>query len=92
MFVISGKGQDKGLRTPTNDGLIILELTELVPGILNQMGPESLETLRKFAAAYQQNGSGHSSTTAHGQPGHVHGPSCDDDVPDLVENFDEIVD
>ncbi len=29
------------------------ELTELVPGILNQLGPDSLASLRKLAESYQ---------------------------------------
>jgi len=28
-------------------------LTELVPGILNQLGPDSLASLRKLAESYQ---------------------------------------
>lgn len=39
-FAVYGQGQDK-------------ELTELVPGILNQLGPESLANLRKLAESYQ---------------------------------------
>ena len=39
-FAIYGVGEDK-------------ELTELVPGILNQLGPDSLASLRKLAESYQ---------------------------------------
>ncbi|KAK4690630.1 nascent polypeptide-associated complex subunit beta, partial [Lecanoromycetidae sp. Uapishka_2] len=39
-FAIYGAGEDK-------------ELTELVPGILNQLGPDSLASLRKLAESYQ---------------------------------------
>jgi len=39
-FAIYGNGEDK-------------ELTELVPGILNQLGPDSLASLRKLAESYQ---------------------------------------
>lgn len=62
------------------------ELTELVPGILNQLGPDSLASLRKLAESYQTI-----------QPGQQKPPNAggvpeddddDDDVPDLVENFD----
>lgn len=58
------------------------ELTELVPGILNQLGPDSLASLRKLAESYQaiQQGQQRPST------GTVE--EDDDDVPDLVENFD----
>ena len=67
-FAIYGAGQVK-------------ELTELVPGILNQLGPDSLASLRKLAESYQAI-----------QQGRQGGPGApdddDDDVPDLVENFD----
>ena len=39
-FAVYGTGQVK-------------ELTELVPGILNQLGPDSLASLRKLAESYQ---------------------------------------
>ena len=67
----------------------VKELTELVPGILNQLGPDSLASLRKLAESYQAIQQGQQ------RPG---GPNAgakggeededDDDVPDLVENFD----
>jgi len=62
----------------------VKELTELVPGILNQLGPDSLASLRKLAESYQAI-----------QQGQQRPPNAgaaeeddDDDVPDLVENFD----
>jgi len=60
----------------------VKELTELVPGILNQLGPDSLASLRKLAESYQaiQQGQQRTSTGA--------AEDDDDDVPDLVENFD----
>lgn len=64
-FAIYGAGQVK-------------ELTELVPGILNQLGPDSLASLRKLAESYQ---------SVQGQQ-QVGTGDDDDDVPDLVENFD----
>ncbi|BFZ64212.1 Nascent polypeptide-associated complex subunit beta [Saitoella coloradoensis] len=67
-FAIYGKGEDK-------------ELTELVPGILNQLGPDSLASLRKLAESYQQMNAAAAAAGAEGE----------DDVPDLVENFDEQV-
>ncbi|KZV82853.1 NAC-domain-containing protein [Exidia glandulosa HHB12029] len=70
-FAIYGAGQDK-------------ELTELVPGILNQLGPDSLASLRKLAESYQ------SIQTQQGRPGGapVDDDDDDDDVPDLVETFE----
>ena len=63
----------------------VKELTELVPGILNQLGPDSLASLRKLAESYQaiQQGQQRSAAAAAG------GDADDsDDVPDLVENFE----
>ncbi|KAG6335442.1 hypothetical protein ID866_3641 [Astraeus odoratus] len=60
----------------------VKELTELVPGILNQLGPDSLASLRKLAESYQ---------AIQGQqraPATGAADDDDDDVPDLVENFD----
>ncbi|KAJ7266886.1 NAC domain-containing protein [Mycena haematopus] len=65
----------------------VKELTELVPGILNQLGPDSLASLRKLAESYQ-------AIQGQGQQGQRVGAGGaaeeedDDDVPDLVENFD----
>merc|ERR1711931_312585 len=52
------------------------QLTEMLPGILNQLGAEGLTNLRKMAERMP--------TT------HMDTENMDmDDVPDLVENFDE---
>ncbi|KAI9719489.1 MAG: Nascent polypeptide-associated complex subunit beta [Chrysothrix sp. TS-e1954] len=66
-FSLYGAGEDK-------------ELTELVPGILNQLGPDSLASLRKLAESYQslQKGKG-------GEDGKKKEEEGDDDIPDLVE-------
>ena len=68
----------------------VKELTELVPGILNQLGPDSLASLRKLAESYQaiqgQNRAGAGGAGAGAGAGE--GGEDDDDVPDLVENFD----
>jgi len=68
-FAVYGTGQVK-------------ELTELVPGILNQLGPDSLASLRKLAESYQAIQQNQKRTSA--------GEDDDDDVPDLVENFDAV--
>jgi len=65
-FVVHGQGQVK-------------ELTELVPGILNQLGPDSLASLRKLAESYQ-------AIQTQQKPSGA--DDDDDDVPDLVENFE----
>jgi len=70
-FAIYGNGEDK-------------ELTELVPGILNQLGPDSLASLRKLAESYQ------SMQKKEGEDGDKKDDD-DDDIPDLVagETFDD---
>ena len=69
-FAIYGNGEEK-------------ELTELVPGILNQLGPDSLASLRKLAESYQnlQKKEGKKED------------EDEDDIPDLVEgeNFESKV-
>lgn len=67
-FAVYGNGVDK-------------ELTELVPGILNQLGPDSLASLRKLAESYQAMNAQHAAAAGASKD--------DDDVPDVVENFDE---
>ncbi|KAJ5241980.1 nascent polypeptide-associated complex subunit beta [Penicillium citrinum] len=66
-FALYGNGEEK-------------ELTELVPGILNQLGPDSLASLRKLAESYQN------MQKAQGEKK----DDDEDDIPDLVEgeNFE----
>merc|ERR1712093_77408 len=66
------------------------ELTELVPGILNQLGPDSLASLRKMAEQYNANAGrgGAGFGGAAGKEKEADDDDDDDDVPDLVENFD----
>jgi len=70
-FAIYGNGEDK-------------ELTELVPGILNQLGPDSLASLRKLAESYQS-----LQKSGEGEGGEKKDDD-DDEIPDLVEgqNFE----
>ncbi len=70
-FAVYGNGEDK-------------ELTELVPGILNQLGPDSLASLRKLAESYQ---------SLQKKEGGDENKEDDDDIPDLVagENFESKV-
>jgi nascent polypeptide-associated complex subunit beta len=67
-FAIYGHGEEK-------------ELTELVPGILNQLDADSLASLRHLAGSLQQTQG----------PGADKPDDNDDDIPDLVENLDEDV-
>ncbi|CZT51433.1 probable Nascent polypeptide-associated complex subunit beta [Rhynchosporium secalis] len=73
-FAIYGNGEDK-------------ELTELVPGILNQLGPDSLASLRKLAESYQ------SMQKQEGGEDKKDDDEDDDDIPDLVpgETFEDKV-
>jgi nascent polypeptide-associated complex subunit beta len=72
-FAIYGNGEDK-------------ELTELVPGILNQLGPDSLASLRKLAESYQ------AMQKKEAEAGEKKDDD-DDEIPDLVpgETFDSKV-
>ncbi|ESP05630.1 hypothetical protein LOTGIDRAFT_181421 [Lottia gigantea] len=54
------------------------QIADMLPGILNQLGAESLSSLKKLA-----------STVAGDTKGTSGDVDDDDDVPDLIENFDE---
>lgn len=71
-IAITGHGEDK-------------ELPELVPGILNQLGPDSLASLRKLAESYQA--MAQKQQGAEGKDGETK-EADEEDVPDLVESFD----
>ncbi|XP_059133534.1 transcription factor BTF3-like isoform X1 [Peromyscus eremicus] len=59
------------------------QLTEMLPSILNQLGADSLTSLRRLAEALPQQ-------SVDGKAPLVTGEDDDDDeVPDLVGNFDE---
>lgn len=64
-FAITGHGENK-------------QITEMLPGILSQLGPEGLNQLKRLA----------SSVANSGVTGKLVADE-DDEVPDLVENFDE---
>ncbi|KAG2466967.1 FCHO2 protein, partial [Polypterus senegalus] len=58
------------------------QLTEMLPSILNQLGADSLTSLRRLAEALPKQ-------SVDGKAPLAAGEEDDDDVPDLVENFDE---
>ncbi|EIM20131.1 NAC-domain-containing protein [Wallemia mellicola CBS 633.66] len=62
------------------------ELTELVPGILPQLGADSLANLRRLAEQYQQMTQQQQQAALNKAKEQDNG---DDDVPDLVENFED---
>ncbi|XP_046571718.1 transcription factor BTF3 homolog 4-like [Haliotis rubra] len=68
-FAITGHAENK-------------QIAEMLPGILNQLGAESLSSLKKLASTVA-NAAGEGGKTSTGEI------DDDDDVPDLVENFDE---
>merc|ERR1712121_533483 len=65
-FAITGQAENK-------------QLTEMLPGILNQLGTEGLSNLRRLAEQLPKSRIDPS----------LDDDGDDDDVPDLVENFDE---
>uniref|UniRef100_A0A0B7AKT1 Transcription factor BTF3 n=1 Tax=Arion vulgaris TaxID=1028688 RepID=A0A0B7AKT1_9EUPU len=67
-FAITGHAENK-------------QITEMLPGILNQLGTESLSSLKKLASTVAGVGDINKQSTAD--------VDDDDDVPELVENFDE---
>merc|ERR1719305_2265897 len=60
-YVIAGNAEEK-------------KLTDMLPGIITQLGPDNLTQLKNIASSLGQ-----------GKPS---GPGDDDDVPDITENFD----
>lgn len=56
--------------------LLSTELQELLPGILNQLGPNNVEQLKEIYQSFA------------GADGAVGGD--DDDVPELVDNFEAV--
>lgn len=69
-FAVSGHAENK-------------QITEMLPGILNQLGAESLSNLKKLATNVSAGGIGDNN------PVSAEIDEDDDEVPDLVENFDE---
>ncbi|KNC86666.1 hypothetical protein SARC_01203 [Sphaeroforma arctica JP610] len=65
-FAISGKAETK-------------QIQELLPGILQQMGPEALASINQMAQQMR----------AQQQAQAAAGGAQDDDVPDLVDSFDQ---
>merc|ERR1711924_52183 len=55
-------------------------LEELLPGIINQLGPDNLMNLKRIAEAHAAAGSG-TGPAAEGD---------DDDIPDVGENFEDV--
>ncbi|XP_069126096.1 transcription factor BTF3 homolog 4-like [Argopecten irradians] len=71
-FAITGQAENK-------------QIAEMLPGILNQLGAESLSSLKKLASSVTGSMSGGSGD----KPATEDIDNDDDEVPDLVGNFDE---
>ncbi|XP_022923905.1 nascent polypeptide-associated complex subunit beta-like [Cucurbita moschata] len=65
-WVVSGSPQTK-------------KLQDILPGIINQLGPDNLDNLRKLAEQFQKQAPGEAAAAA------ANAEDDDDDVPDLVE-------
>mmetsp|Transcript_1855 Transcript_1855/g.5936 ORF Transcript_1855/g.5936 Transcript_1855/m.5936 type:complete len:160 (+) Transcript_1855:79-558(+) len=66
-YVVTGHAETKGLE-------------ELLPGIINQLGPDNLMNLKRIAEGY-----------AAGAGAKAAAPSKDDeDIPDIGENFEDV--
>merc|ERR1712179_188576 len=61
------------------------DLEKMLPGILNQLGAESLTHLKRLASNVTGGGVGGAMEAANNME-----EEDDDEVPDLVENFDEV--
>ncbi|XP_055387074.1 transcription factor BTF3 homolog 4 [Condylostylus longicornis] len=70
-FAITGHGENK-------------TISEMLPGILTQLGPQDIAHLKKIASEFASK----SAASGFGNTGA--GSAADDDVPDLVENFEEV--
>jgi len=66
-------------------------VTEMLPGILNQLGTDGLNNLRRFAQGMNGGAPGAGVHESNNLGGSEDSDDDDDsdDVPDLVENFDE---
>merc|ERR1719195_1063353 len=67
-YVVAGHGENK-------------KLEELLPGIINQLGPDNLANLKRIAEGYAASGAGAGAEVKEGD---------DEDIPDIGENFEEV--
>ncbi|XP_055921253.1 transcription factor BTF3 homolog 4 [Eupeodes corollae] len=70
-FAITGHGENKSI-------------SEMLPGILTQLGPQDITQLKKIASEFAANKGAAAGSVAGGLS------AADDDVPDLVQNFEEV--
>lgn len=72
-FAITGHGENKSI-------------SEMLPGILTQLGPQDMTQLKKIASELANK----SGAVAGAAGAAAAANAGDDDVPDLVENFEEV--
>ena len=72
-FAITGHGENKSI-------------SEMLPGILTQLGPQDITQLKKIASEFANKGAAASAAAGAGSAA----AGADDDVPDLVQNFEEV--
>lgn len=66
------------------------QITEMLPGILNQLGADSLTHLKRLASGVAASNHAVAGGMADGNLADNDDDDDDDEVPDLVENFDEV--
>merc|ERR1712060_660962 len=66
IYVITGHAENK-------------RLEELLPGIINQLGPDNLVNLKRIAEGYAASGGGAAPNA-----------DADEDIPDIGENFEDV--
>lgn len=71
-FAIYGQGVDK-------------DLTELVPGVLNQLGPDAMANLKRLAESFQSSQGAAGAAVPEGVEAAGEDEAGDDEVPELVE-------
>jgi nascent polypeptide-associated complex subunit beta len=67
--------------------LIWVELTELAPGILTQLGPNAIMNLQKMAQVYQQQAAA-AGMSLEDLAKMAANKKEDEDIPDLIKNFE----
>jgi len=68
-YVVSGPSETK-------------KLADLLPGIIQQLGPDNLNALKKIYAQYANSSEGAAAAAG--------GADDEEEVPDLVENFEDV--
>jgi len=78
-YVISGSAETK-------------KLQDLLPGIITQLGPDNLEDLKRIYSSFagKEGGAGLPDIETVLKQGQAATGADDDDVPELVENFEEV--